>query len=140
MPFEFLDHAGDLGVRITGRSIEELFAAGAEALTETLTDRATVLSRLSVPVALEAPRLDLLLVDWMNELVYQFDVHAMLVCDVDVAVTRGAERCRLQAIVHGERLALGRHPIKTLVKAVTYHALAVVETPDGWRATLVFDL
>jgi SHS2 domain-containing protein len=140
MPFEFFDHTGDLGVRLSGRSVEELFAAGAEALTDTLSDRAALLSRLSVPVVLEAPRLDLLLVDWLNELLYHFDAHGLLVRDADVAVTRQGEQCRLRAIVHGERVEQGRHLIKTLVKAVTYHGLEVAEGREGWRATLVFDL
>ena len=140
MPFEFFDHTGDLGVRLTGRSVDELFAAGAEAVTDTLSDRASLVSTLSVPVALEAPRLDLLLVDWLNELLYQFDAHALLVRDAEVSVSRRGEECSLRAILHGERVAQGRHPIKTLVKAVTYHGLEVAGGREGWKATLVFDL
>lgn len=147
MPFAFFDHTGDVGVRLDGRTLDDLFRAAAAAFTETLTDPASVEARRSIPLALEASAVDLLLVDWLNEILYRFEVQQFLVAAVQVHIDyrdlssgRSNPAARLQATLSGESFDARRHQIKVLVKAVTYHALEVREDRDGWHATVVFDI
>jgi SHS2 domain-containing protein len=48
---------------------------------------------------------------------------------------------RLAATARGETYDPERHPIKVLIKGITYHGLEVVEGADGrWRARVIFDI
>ncbi len=146
MSFFFFDHTGDIGVRVTGRTLDQLFEAAAGAFTEALTDSVRVEPRRQVSLALEAPALDLLLVDWLNEILYRFEVEQFLVAAVRVHVdrcdpgSRSNAAAALHATLTGEAFDPRRHAIKVLIKAVTYHALEVREDDEGWHATVVFDI
>jgi len=140
VPYEFFDHTGDIGVRLQAPTAEGLFVAAAEALTGTLTDPATVRPIISDTVTLEAPDLDLLLVDWLSELLYHFDVDGLLIARTAVTIRSDSGRWRLTATIDGEHLDPERHPVKVLLKAITHHGVAVVRSARGWEASLVFDV
>jgi SHS2 domain-containing protein len=90
-------------------------------------------------VSLENVDLDLLLVDWLSELLFRFETTRFLVARTTVELVR-AEVYRLGARIEGEPLDPARHPVKVLLKAVTYHGLAVTQDATGWRARLIFDI
>ncbi len=132
-----LPHTADLGWRIFGRSKEELFENAARALISTLTDRRYLRIKETREVALEAPDQEALLVDWLNYLLYLFDVDGFL--GRDFQVIRLTPR-RLEARARGESFDPARHPEKTAVKAATYHHLAITPRDGGWQATVILDL
>jgi SHS2 domain-containing protein len=137
----FLDHTADVGVEITAASLDALFAEAAEALTETITDRAAVRAVLERRFELVARDLETLLVDWLNELVYVFEVDRQLFAGAAVTVSATAEGWQLVAVARGEAFDSARHPIAVLVKAVTHHGLEVVGQPGGtWSARVIFDI
>ena len=141
MTVRFLDHTADVGAEITAASLDELFAEAATALLETIVDRATVRPSLHRSFELAAPDLETLLVDWLGELVYVFEVDRQLFADAEVTVTEGEEGPRLVAVARGEPYDPDRHPVRVLVKAVTHHALEVACRPDGtWFARVIFDI
>lgn len=89
---------------------------------------------------LDAAGLDLLLRDWLHEILYLFDAESLLVGATSVRVRCDEDRCRLHGELTGEAFDPARHAIKVLIKAVTYHRLEVRHTSDLWRATVVFDI
>jgi SHS2 domain-containing protein len=135
---QFFDHTGDIGVRVEALSPEMLFEDAALALTEAITP-AGVEARVKEEVAAEAPELDLLLVDWLSELLFLFETRQLLVAHADVAITATAPY-RLSAVVSGEILDPARHPVKVLLKAVTYHGLEVRQLGETWVASVIFDV
>lgn len=140
MSYTFFSHTGDVGLRVTAGSLGELFADAALALADLLTDPAAICPRDEVHVALAAPDVDMLLVDWLNELIYRHDAEAWLVARAEVDVARDAGAVALRATVKGERQDARRHPARLLVKAATYHALEVRQDDSGWVATVVLDV
>ncbi len=149
MSFSFFDHTGDIGVRLTGRTLDDLFESAAGAFADSVTDPARIEPRHAVALSLESPAVDLLLVDWVNEILYRFDVDQFLVGavrvhvagpDRDAGPSGGAAAWRLHATLGGEPFDPERHTVKVLVKAITYHALEVRDGSDGWHATMVFDI
>jgi len=140
LPYRFFDHTGDIGVDLWAAAPAGLFVAAAGALSETLTNPGGIERRARVTAALGAPDLDLLLADWVGELVYRFDAFGWLTSDADVRVARRGDRWVIDASLDGETRDPERHPLKVLVKAVTYHELRVEQTADGWRARLVLDI
>ncbi len=138
--YQFLPHTADIAVQLEGVDLPDLFRSTLQALLEVITDPEAVEPRASVAVELGSPELELLLVDWASEVLYRFDARRFLSREAAISVEQDGTSWRLRATVRGEDFDESRHHIKVLVKAVTYHALRVEQTPAGWRATLVFDI
>jgi SHS2 domain-containing protein len=135
--FRYLDHTGDLGVELFGRTAEELFVHAGEAFTDILTDPESVRASEEVEIAVEGADLEQLLVEWLSELIYRFDARGMLFRRYRV---RSLDDRRLRGTARGERYDPGRHMIKTTVKGATYHQLEVGRTGNGWKARVILDL
>ncbi len=135
--YRTLSHTADVGLRIWGRTPEELFANAGRALTATMVDRRRLRRGQSREITVEAPDLEALLVAWLNRLLYLYDVEGFL--GRDFTITRLSPET-LTARAVGEIYDPTRHVGKTAVKAATYHRLAISRTEDGWRATVILDL
>jgi len=140
VPYAFFDHTGDVGVTVRAPSLALLFTDAALALTDTITDRRLIAPLRSAAVDLTSTAVDLLLVDWLNDLIYRFETDSLAVGRADVSVTAREGAWNLRGTVSGESLDPARHPVRTLVKAATYHALDVSRAADGWQATIVLDV
>ncbi len=135
--FRYLDHTGDVGVEVFGDTLEALFAHAGEAFTDVVTDPGTVKATAAVELAVDAPDLEQMLVEWLTELIYRFEAHGRLFRRYDI---RFPDDRRLRATAWGEPYDPGRHSIRTTVKGATYHQLEVRRTGHGWRARVIFDL
>ena len=136
-PYRQLPHTADLAWRLWGASLPELFENAGRALSATLTDRRYLRRRATREVSLTSVDQEALLVDWLNHLLYLFDVDGFLGRDFQVESLTDE---RLKARVTGEGFDPARHPERTAVKAATYHQLSIVSVKDGWEATVVLDL
>lgn len=139
VPFTYFGHTGDIGVDVEAGTLDGLFADAAAALTRTITEAEDIQGSDHRSLELSATDLDLLLVDWLSELLFRFETEGFLAAEVRPRVVRD-EAWRLHAEISGEPAAALRVPIKVLVKAVTYHALEVKEIGAGWRARIIFDI
>jgi SHS2 domain-containing protein len=143
-----LEHTADLGVELDAPTLEALYAEAAIALTDTLTPVAGVRREVEREVRVEAADAELLLVDYLNELLFRFETEGLLVAraqveidgDLDGEASSTTPRLRLRATVSGEGYDESRHPLRSLVKAVTYHGLRVWRDGDRFRARVLFDL
>jgi SHS2 domain-containing protein len=140
MGYTFIDHTADVAADLTGRTLEDLFGAAAQALTDTITDRAQVGTVITQAVTLEAASAEDLLVDWLNELLYRFEVQNVLVFDATPTIEEAQGRWHLGATVAGEIFNPARHPSRVLVKGATYHGLAITRRAGEWHARIVFDI
>ena len=85
--------------------------------------------------------LDLLLLNFLQELIYYKDADCLLVRVTDVAITGdNTAGYVVRARATGEPLDPDKHVLAADVKGVTLHRLQVVETPDGWEATVILDV
>jgi SHS2 domain-containing protein len=78
-----------------------------------------------------------LLVKWLNELLYEFEVGRLLFSGFTVVMQGDT---RLTAECSGEKYDPARHRIHREVKAATYHNLNIVKGKDGFSATIIFDI
>ncbi|MEJ2672397.1 MAG: archease [Deltaproteobacteria bacterium] len=132
-----IPHTADLAWRLWGENLPELFENAGRALSATLTDIRSLRRRKTRQVSLESSDREALLVDWLNHLLYLFDIDGFLGREFNVVSLTGE---RLKAWVKGEIFDASRHPMKTAVKAATFHNLEIVAGKDGWQATVVLDL
>jgi SHS2 domain-containing protein len=78
-----------------------------------------------------------LLVNWLSEILYLHDAEGWLFHEFNVQELRDNT---ITATARGERFDRARHQAKLLVKAVTYHQLALEQTPQGWGARVYVDI
>ena len=141
-PFEFIEGAtSDVTFEARGETLPALFAAAAEALlAATLANPEAVEERRSEPVSLAEPDLELLLLRFLNELVFLRDARGLLLRVRRLCVEPDGE-ARLEGELAGEPIDRERHRMEGDVKAATAHGLAVVrEAGGGWRATVTLDV
>jgi SHS2 domain-containing protein len=139
--FEFVEGStSDLAFVAQDPTREGVFAAAAEALlAATLEEPDAVRSELRRTVALEEPALDLLLLRWLNELIYLRDAEQLLLRPRHVAL-REDGGAHLEAELEGERVDPRRHRFATEVKAATAHGLWVGQRDGGWEARVTLDV
>lgn len=141
MPYEYLDHEADMGIRGVGESLGEAFAQCAQAMFSIMAGVETIAPRESVAVYCQAGDAETLLVEFLNELLLQREVRGLLlsVCDVK-EIGQNAEGWYLDAVAWGEPLDLGHHEIRTEVKAATYAGLKVCRQDGLHVAQCVVDV
>lgn len=132
-----ISHTADLAYRIQGSSVAEIFGNAAEALVATMTDRRGLRPKEQRDITVEAPDREALLVEWLNHLLYLYDVDGFLGRDFEILELADDH---LTARARGEIFDPERHVSKTAVKAATYHHLEISPRDHGWQATVIFDL
>lgn len=107
------------------------------AMTAVITDPESVVCSASVTVDCEDADPELLLVDWLNALVFEMATRKMLFSRFNVEF----DGPRLHATACGEPIDVVRHQPAAEVKGATYTELAVIEDhPGEWRAQCVVDV
>jgi len=130
-------HGADIGVRGFGATREEAFVQAAIGLTAVITDPESVAAVFPVTIACQAPDDELLLVDWLNALIFEMSTRRMLFGRFEVVIS-GSE---LEATAWGEAVDVARHHPAVEVKGATYTELELSRQPDGrWRAQCVVDV
>ena len=134
--FEIVDHTADVGIRAYGANMSQAFANAARALFSLITELDDVDEVLYRDTKLTAPDEEILLVEWLNELIYLFDVENILFKRFDIAQL---DNTRLKARSYGEKVDSSKHRLKTGVKAATYHMLKV-DRGDGCQVQVLLDI
>jgi SHS2 domain-containing protein len=137
MEWQTFAHKADAGVRGSGATLAESFAGAAMALTATVCAPARIAARDPVRIVCAAPDEELLLVDWINALVFEMATRRMLFSRFDVSIDDG----RLRATAWGEPVSVRRHRPAAAIKGASYCELEVVRRADGhWLAQCVVNV
>jgi tRNA nucleotidyltransferase (CCA-adding enzyme) len=135
--WEHFFHVADVGVRGRGGSMERAFEQAALALTAVVTDPGSVRPLQVVEIGCTAPDSEILLADWLNELVFEMATRGMLFGRFEVRIEDG----RLTAKAYGERVEIARHRPAAEVKGATLSELEVAQDADGtWHAQCIVDV
>jgi len=133
--YEILEHTADVGLRARAPDITSLF----EQATRGLCEIAGIWqdgSGTPVEIDVEARDRNGLIVDWLNDVLYEHDAGNVAVCSVEVdeaSENRARGRITVRPLGEGADTAIQ-------VKAVTYHQLEVRQTSTGWSATVFLDI
>lgn len=136
--YETFEHTADLGLRVRAASLKELFAeAGRGLFSLIVANLDDVRPVEEVSLAVVGEELDLLLFDWLNELLYLFESRRLVLVEFSLTATSSS----VQATARGEVFDPARHQPEHEVKAITYHELKVDKQPDGtWLAEVIVDI
>jgi len=133
--FRLIEHTADMGLVAYGKSLAEAFANAAYGLFSLIVEPNKVKEKESRKVTVQAQDAEGLLFNWINELIYIFEVERLLFKSFDITEFTGQS---LEATCWGEKYDPSRHQLKTGVKSATYHMLKV----DGEknRVQVIFDV
>ena len=133
--FQFIEHTADVGLIAYGQSLSEAFANAGYGLF-------SIIAELKAVGECESRRFEIieddpegLLFEWLNSLIYYFDVEMLLFSRFDVTYL---DDNQLKAICYGEKHDPSRHHLKTGVKSATYHMLKVDKEKN--QVQVIFDV
>ena len=131
----------DVAFRAWGPTREAVFEQAARATLNVMVEELTsVRAALVREVELQGEQFDLLLFDFLNEIVFYKDAEQLLLLPVKIAIEGSEGELLLRAVLAGEKADPGRHPLLVDVKAVTLHRFTLEREEDGWRAQVVLDI
>jgi SHS2 domain-containing protein len=130
----FVDHTSEIGLRVRAASFPELLTEAGRGLARLL------LREVPAEAAGEAREIEVsshdreaLLVDWLNELLFEAEVRLWVALDFEVLE---ASDTHIRARARGTEVEVP----PSIVKAATFHGLQVLETPEGLEAEVILDV
>jgi len=135
--FEVIDHTADIGIVAYGADIKQVFANAALGLFNLMADLGDFKEDVQRDVELSAEDIEILLVEWLNELIYIFDVEHIIFKRFEIeelASTKIKARC------FGEKMKPRKHKLKREIKAATYHMLRISKDDGSYKVQVIFDI
>jgi len=141
MPYEYLDHQADIGIRSWGDTLEEALEEAARALFGVMVDPDSVEGRFEVKIECEAGEESLLFVEMLNTLLSQAGLSEYVFCDMTIdSIVRFREGIRLRGRARGEPLDTSKHEPGSEVKAATYSGLKYSTEGGKFRLQCLLDI
>jgi len=141
-PFQEIDHTADVGLKIYGDNLSELFLHAAQGLFSLICEDEfpwdnRKRSSNSVQIRLHSDSLEELFHDWLGELLYFHSTRKIIFTQYEIATVSSTA---IKATAYGKNY--DENDIQHLqeIKAVTYHQLEVKETPAGYESQVIFDI
>lgn len=143
MPYQYrgdIAHA-DVAFDAWAGTLEDLFRDAARATVQVMAENLEgIRATQTVELKLSQENEEMLLFDFLNELIFYKDARRLLLLPAELTISRGDGRVELRGTLQGEEIAPIRHKMSTDVKAVTMLRYAVKKTGEGWHATVVLDV
>ena len=132
--FRLIPHTSDVGLYAYGETLEEMFANAAYGMFAVMTDLRQVREKESRHLSFREANSEALLFEWLNRLLYLFDVEHLLFKRFEVKI----DGLSLSAVCYGEKFDPDRHKIIIGVKSATYYLLEVNKQKN--RIRVIFDV
>ena len=135
--WEHFEHKADIGVRGIAPTISQAFEQTALALTAVMTDLHCITPQTDVIIECDAPDYELLLVEWLNNVIYEIATRKIIFCKYSVSINNH----HLSAVASGESIDVQKHQPAVEIKGATYTELKVTQQSNNmWLAQCVVDV
>jgi len=135
--YEQFPHTADIGIRVYGSDLKELFENAAFAMFDVIADLEGLEGSIEQDIELNAPNHEELLVSWLDELLYNFYTKQIIFFKFDIIELT---EDRIKAKAFGRPVGSNRNRLKAEIKAITYHDLKIEKTDDGFKVEIVLDV
>jgi SHS2 domain-containing protein len=136
-PFEIIDHTADIGIVAYGADIKQVFANAALGLFNLMADLDNLKEDVEREIELSAEDVEVLLVEWLNELIYISEVEHIIFKRFEI---NELSNTQLKATCFGEKIKPGQHRLKREIKAATYHMLRLNKEDGSYKVQIIFDI
>lgn len=140
--FEIINHTADIGIRVFGKTLEDLFVNAAFAMSELIVKNPPTPpfvkgGKGGFVVKITAVDKEQLLVKWLSEILYLIDAKNLMPVGFKISEVSDTY---LAAAVAVEPFDPAKHKIKRQIKAVTYHGLAIKKAGGQFEVSVIFDI
>jgi len=133
--YESLDISGDVGLRIRGESLEELFENAAAGMSGFITDTSGIKETEKKEFVLSFDNHESLLVRRLNELIFFFDAYSFIRRLFSVSFQGNTLKARISGGIFNPEI----NERRLLIKAATYYRLSLKKINYHWEATVILD-
>ena len=130
----------DAYIEAWGSTLEEAFSNAAVAFYDTMIDADKIEAKVYEDVEVSGHDLYELLYNWIEELIFLFETKGLIFSKFDIKISKVDDGWELKGKIGGERYSKDKHGSKTHVKAVTYHAMEIIEDKEGVKLRYLLDL
>lgn len=130
--FEEIEHTADWALRVWAPDLNTLFEQAARGMYHLLEVEMQPAPREKHTLVLQAEDVEDLLVGFLTELLYVMERDELVFDHISVSITDGTLTVHLEGAPFSSQ--------RKEIKAVTYHALEILQTPAGHEVTIVFDV
>jgi len=137
--FRLVDHAADIGISVSGKSLKSLFLNAAKGLVHVVfqCSKVPTFQPKNIEVAVSAIDGDQLLVKWLQEILFLINAKRFIPMGFKIL---SLTKRMLKAHVSYVPFDPETHEIRRELKAVTYHGLSIKKSGGQFRATVIFDI
>jgi len=145
-PYELISHTADIGLKVNGKTLKELFENAAKGMFEIITGLSNLsnLTRLekkglekTIEVKKEVEDFEELLVDWLSELLYIVNKEHIYFNGFKVVKL---DNSGIIGKAKGSKIGPRELTLQTEIKAVTFHGLKIEENTQGFSCSIIFDV
>ncbi|MFH1395865.1 MAG: archease [archaeon] len=151
---KYLEHTADILFQAEAETLPELFEQCALAVEESQVDVENFKPKEKVIITGENNKIDLLLFDFLDDLLMYKDSELLMFCKFDIKIEEkiseseecGENNCEGKTIYHltctayGEKIDHEKHDRKVDIKAITLHLFEVKKVEGGWKAKVLLDI
>jgi len=134
--YEIFDHTADIGIKITGTSLTEIFWKAIHATADLLSGGIEIEPIIEKGFSLEEENIETAFVGVLEEVIYFFEKELFLPSQCSVNIEKDMYEINLKGNIVSEEDAKNG----TEIKAVTYHQLEIKKVDDKYQATVIFDV
>ena len=135
--YKIIDHTGDMGFELAGATLPEVYEGALLALSDIIVRSDALSASEARELALrgedDISRLHALL----EEALFQFEKDGFLAKEAKVSVSKDGS---VRASLRGQRVDPATQPVDRVVKAITWHGLAIEKKRGKLRARVILDL
>lgn len=137
MFYQPISHTADIGYKVWGKTLEELFSNAARALTDNLVEISDTAADKTLFVQLTAESKEELLVKWLEEILFHFETENLIGLSFTVSKVDLKD---FRATIHGIDWDPAKQPLKTQIKAVTFHEMEIKEKDGKFEVQVILDV
>ena len=135
--YEQFPHTADIGIRVFGKDLKELFENAAFGMFDIIADLEGIKTSVEEVVEADGETPEELLVAWLDELLYRFCTKDIIYSKFEI---KELSDNRINAKVFGRPAASNRNRLKLEIKAITYGGLEIKKTGAGYQVEIIFDV
>ena len=135
--YEIIDHTADIGLRIIGSDLKELFQNSGLSLFQISSRKQFTKDKKHTAVVIKqkAGNIEELFINWLNELLSLSAVRGLIFYHIKI---NKISQNSLEAICQGS--SINNYKVNTEIKAATYHNLSIKNNEKGWEARVILDV
>jgi SHS2 domain-containing protein len=134
--YEVIEHTADIGIRVSGESIREIFCKAIHATVDLLSGGIKIEPVIEREFSTKEENIKTAFVGILEEVIYFFEKDLFLpsVCSINI------EKGFYEVFLKGDTVSLEKIKNGIEIKAVTYHQLEIQAVGDGFQASVIFDV